>query len=403
MVTFGEILCESRKPVSFEEFKKRAENKHGDKKYKYFLSEYKGYTNITRIWCTTCNKFFPQRPKDHANGQNCPKCSRKGPRQTFEQFEEKANKKHENKYNYSLAKEDYIDSLIKVRIICPEHNNFIFKQRPANHVFGQKCPKCSKVYKKNTKEFIDEARKIHGDKFDYSLVNYKGAHKKIKIFCIKHNYIFKQTPANHTNGENSCPKCANNIKKTNNEFINEAREIHGNKYDYFYINYENNRTKIKIICPKHNEFYQSPSKHLIGQGCPFCRESKGEKHINSILEKYKIEFNRQQIFEKCKRKRFLPFDFYLEDYNLCIEFQGEQHYLKQSRYATEAIKESDEIKRNFCKNYHINLLCIKYIIPFEKIEELLKKIFIRLDKDEYICNEVSWNGKKLYFTDFIED
>ena len=134
--------------------------------------------------------------------------------------------------------------------------------------------------KKTTEEFIEEARKIHGSKYDYSKVNYVNNHTKVEIICPEHGSFF-QIPSNHLQGQN-CPKCkkkniCKKLSKTTEQFIEEARKIHGDKYDYSKVNYINNSTKIEIICPKHGSFFQIPFSHLRGNDCTMC--TKNNSHF----------------------------------------------------------------------------------------------------------------------------
>ena len=191
---------------------------------------------------------------------------------TTEKFIEKAIKKYGNKYDYS--KVEYKGYNIKVCIICPEHGEFW--QTPDVHLHKNGCPKCGlelmkKSLTKTTEQFIKEARKIHGNKYDYSKVNYIDGHTKVCIICPEHGE-FWQEPTKHTTGKKSgCPQCAiNKFKDTTESFINKAKNVHGDKYDYSKVEYVNSQTKVCIICPEHGEFWQTPNKHLIGRGCPKC-------------------------------------------------------------------------------------------------------------------------------------
>ena len=284
----------------------------------------------------------------------------RGKRLTTEEFIKKAKEIHDNKYDYSLA--DYSGSFKKVKIVCSLHG--VFEQAPNNHLnLKQGCPICGKkdssnAHVKTTEEFIKKAKEIHGDKYDYSLVDYKNAHTKIKIICPKHG-IFEQLPLNHLSGK-KCPKCKG-YYKTTEEFIKEAREIHGNKYDYSLVDYKNSREKIKIICPKHGVFEQTPHNHLCGSGCPKCSSSHGENEIRKILEEYNFLFEEQKRFKELGR---LSFDFYLPKQNTLIEYQGEQHYkescFKGHKHDLKKQQERDNIKREFAKKHNYNLIEIPY-------------------------------------------
>ena len=223
---------------------------------------------------------FVKEARFHIKGEGCPICSRQNKRKgvkNVESFIKEANKKHNNKYDYSKVK--YVNSQTKVCIICPEHGEFW--QTPASHLNGRGCNKCSKpIY--DTKSFISYANKKHNNKYDYSKVKYVNSQTKVCIICPEHGE-FWMTPNNHTQKrKKGCPKCAiiKAHKKqalTTEVFIKKAKEVHNNKYDYSKVNYVNNRTNICIICPEHGEFWQLPTKHLIGHGCLKCRFSHLER------------------------------------------------------------------------------------------------------------------------------
>jgi len=289
-------------------------------------------------------------------------------RKTTEEFIDDSIKIHKYKYDYSLV--NYINNKIKVDIKCIKHGH-IFKQRPNDHLGGQGCPICGGNIKSNTKEFIEKSNKIHKYKYDYSLVKYKTAFTKIDIKCIKHNHIFEQTPHGHLGGQ-GCPICGGNIKLNTEEFIEKSKKVHGDKYDYRLVNYINNKTKVIIICQKHGEFKQTPNKHLLKRGCPKCNESRGEIQIRNFLISNSILFESQKTFKNCKNKNVLPFDFYLPKYNLCVEYNGIQHYEPVEYWGGEKKLEyrqnNDKIKTQYCKDNNINLIIIRYD------EDILKKL-----------------------------
>lgn len=284
-------------------------------------------------------------------------------RKDTEYFIEKSKKIHDNKYDYSMV--EYKNNKIKVKIICPEHG--IFEQTPDSH-YSRGCDKCGGTYKLNTEEFINKSIKIFDNKYDYSLVEYKNNSTKIKIICSEHG-VFEQTPSNHLNHKSECPRCAYSIKGelirlSTKEFIENAKKIHNDKYNYSLVNYNNSHCKIKIICPKHGIFIQKPNSHLSGCGCPTCNTSKGEMLIRNYLKENNIKFKPQKTFKKCNYKYALRFDFYLIDYNLCIEFNGIQHYKPIDFFGgTKTLilnNERFEIKEKFCTDNNIRLLVIRY-------------------------------------------
>jgi hypothetical protein len=289
-------------------------------------------------------------------------------RKTTKDFIQKAKEIHGDKYDYSLV--EYIDSKTKLKIICPSHG--IFEQKSNQHFNTQGCPKCtiektSKLLRNTIDNVISKFNIIHNNKYDYSLINYKNTNTPIDIICEKHG-IFKQTPKTHLNGH-GCRKCYN--EKTSKKllddketFISKASKYHGNKYDYSFVQYVNSHTKVKIRCSVHGIFEQLPYVHIQSSGCPICKESKGEKIIRNFLDENKIMYIRQKTFKDCKYKYLLLFDFYLPDYNICIEFDGEQHFKIKDFFGGEKgfkdIQLRDHIKNDYCKNNKIKLIRIKY-------------------------------------------
>ena len=250
----------------------KAKIKHNNK-YDYSKVDYINSRTKICIICPEHGEFW-QMPSNHLHGCGCPKCKNdkigNNRRLTLFQFIEKAKQIHGDKYDYS--KVEYVNNSTKVCIICTEHGEFW--QTPGNHLHGCGCPKCSSLPKKNTNDFIKEAKLIHQNKYNYSKVEYVNAQTKVCIICPEHGE-FWQTPHKHLSGQ-GCPKCGvikSHIGKSKliEEFINKAKEIHNDKYDYSKVEYVNTKTKVCIICPEHGEFWQSPHHHLYGHGCPKCK------------------------------------------------------------------------------------------------------------------------------------
>jgi hypothetical protein len=152
----------------------------------------------------------------------------------------------------------------------------------------------------------------------------------VVIICPKHGE-FLQRPNDHLTGY-GCKMCqykktSKENRFTNEEFIEKANKIHSNTYDYSLVKYNGYENKIIVICSKHGKFQQTPHAHLIGVGCPICKESRGEKKVAEILMKNNIEFEREKTFPDLKYKSNLFYDFYLPKYNLFIEYQGVQHFI----------------------------------------------------------------------------
>ena len=276
-------------------------------------------------------------------------------RLTTEEFIKRSKKIHNDKFDYSLVETNGIYN--KVKIICPIHG--IFEQILKSHLKGYDCYDCgrlkaNKTHTLNNEKFIKKAKEIHGDKYDYSLVEYKSAKTKVKIICSIHG-VFEQTPTIHTHKTNKsgCLICGGTKKLTTDEFIENAKEIHGDKYDYSLVEYKKNNIRVKIICKNHGIFTQTPQKHiLMNRGCPTCKSSKGELQIFKYLKNYEINFENQYSFKNCRNVLPLPFDFYLPNHNCCIEYDGIQHFIPIERFGGETefklTQLRDKIKNDYC-------------------------------------------------------
>lgn len=231
---------------------------------------------------------------------------------TLEEFVEKANKTHNNKYDYSQVV--YFNGRSPVTIICPEHGPF--QQVPAAHIHGKGCPLCryknvSKAKRFTVDKFIEKAREVHGDKYDYSKVRFNSMHDYVTIVCPLHGE-FTQKAYSHLQ-KHGCPMCSrsksNVLRKiTTKEFIDISKKIHNNKYDYSESVYVNSKSKVKIICPIHGEFFQNASNHMKGSGCPICAR---------ILTKTKLSSDKYSFIEKAKQIHGDKYDYSKVDYVNC--------------------------------------------------------------------------------------
>ena len=331
---------------------------------------------------------------------------------TKDDFIKKAREIHGDKYDYS--KVEYVNSQTKVCIICPEHGEFW--QLPASHIARKGCELCARLKIQNalkigTDQFIQKAREIHGDKYDYSKVEYVNNRQKVCIICPEHGE-FWQTPTNHFSG-NGCHKCGGRYLETS-EWIDLAKKIHGDEYDYSKVDYKRGTKQVCIVCPKHGEFWQKAHYHIQGSRCPECvRQETGDRcrmsyeefirKANAIHEnKYdysKVEYintetkvciicpehgefwqtphshlkggncpkcqtshleeeltnifiNKNINFEIYKKFKWLgrqSLDFYLPQYNIAIECQGRQHFEKVNAFGGEEgfLKTQERDKRKY--------------------------------------------------------
>ncbi len=285
-------------------------------KYDYSLVDYKNTKTKVSISCPIHGEFITT-PTTHIDKKcGCPKCptDRRNLLITslLLHFIEKANTIHRYKYDYSLAV--YKNIHTKIKIICPIHG--LFEQSPANHISRKSgCPICKydtaaiHNLSMNTADFIERCTQIHGNKYDYSKVIYKGHHKKIEVICPGHGPWFV---------------------KANNHIINKS-------------------------C------------------CPGCKTSRGEERVSLWLTSNNIDYISQYKMKGCSHKRLLSFDFFLPDHNMCIEYDGIQHTnntFNSSPEEYKLCKLRDQIKSEFCNKNNIELLRINYT-QFDDIEIIL--------------------------------
>ena len=214
--------------------------------------------------------------------------------------------------------------------------------------------------RKTTEEFIKESKNVHGEKYDYSKVEYKNWLTKVCIICPIHGE-FWQFPQSHLNGI-GCKKCSNLDKSksmfmTNEDFIEKSKKVHGDKYIYSNVNYTGYYNKVSIICPKHGEFIQEARTHLNGHGCPSCKNSIMENDIAKILNKNGILFENRKKFKWLEKQHL---DFYLPDYKIAIECQGEQHFISKEHFGgndgLEVRKKLDKKKYDLCNENGVKLV-----------------------------------------------
>lgn len=349
-----------------DQFIKESKSIHGNR-YDYSLTEYKNNKQKVIIICKIHGQFKIRASSHTIQKHGCFQCGLLSRTDFKEDFIEKSQKIHGNKYDYSSV--NYISNKIPVEVICPIHG--IFSIRPDSHIYGkQGCKMCgikrrSIKHTKSHLEFFKECKQIHGDKYDYSFSEYVNMKSKISIKCNICKNIFIQVSDNHLYNKCGCPTCAGNKKSDTVSFILKSQKIHGNRYDYSKTYYVNCSKKVIIFCKKcKNYFKQMPTSHLNGHGCHFCSKTfptgtelfisqakkiHGDKYDYSLV-KYVNNFT--PIFIVCK---------------ICGNkfFQRPSHHIQGSECPKCSRKRYvSKIENKFFKNIEIPLERQKPIGPY---------------------------------------
>ena len=318
-------------------------------------------------------------------------------------FIEKAKVIHSN---YDYSKTIYENTLKNVEIICPIHGEFW--QSPNAHLKGSGCPECGKLKSikkrtKTTEQFIDEANTKHNNFYDYSDSKYVNSKTKVEIICPEHGK-FKQTPNKHLNGQ-GCPKCryiksANSNTKTNNQFLIDARLIHGDKYDYSKVVYVNDVTKVKIRCPIHGEFEKTPNNHLntlLRQGCPICGES--QMRLDSRLGN--DEFTKRAVDVHGDKYDYSKIEYKTSKDKVCIicpehgEFwQTPSNHVFSKQRCPECFKEKSNVEREILE--YIESIYDNKVIENDRCVLNGKEIDIYLPDDNigFEVNGILWHSEQ---------
>ena len=211
---------------------------------------------------------------------------------------------------------------------------------------------------KSTREiFIKRAREVHGDKYDYSKVEYKNNKTKVCIVCSEHGE-FWQNPNHHLSGQ-GCPYCSDrlhaHLSYDTEHFVTLAKAVHGDKYDYSQVEYKNARSYVSIVCPKHGVFTQKAKTHLEGRGCPKCSANRilhtkmvngtfNSSNLQDVLHEKLVDiFGTDDVASEYSEDNRYPFncDFYIKSKDLFIELNA--HWTHGGHFFDEASK--DDLKR----------------------------------------------------------
>lgn len=349
--------------------------KHGEY-YNYSKTKYINNATEVVIICPVHGEF-KQVAGEHFRGRGCRACGLKRvarmKNKPFAFYKEKVKKHLASYYDLDEIEKQYYDTNTVFSLRC-EKCGVIRKVPFADMLkYTVKCKECDDTYfdaRKITQEvYLEQVKKIHKDKYDYdySKIKYTKMHNKIIVGCPKHGeftihaYRFLQ--------KQGCRRCGVERRiamrtKTTEQFILDAIKVHGDIYDYGNTEYRGAARSVDIVCKEHGQFSQKANGHLNGFGCPKCKWSHGERTIHDYLVQKGIDFIFQYKFEDCRYKGKLIFDFYVPSKNMCIEYDGMQHFYPAGYFGSakrfEESKIKDNIKNKYCASHNIGLLRIAY-------------------------------------------
>lgn len=365
------------KKVEFENAKIRLKEKHDGT---IIFLEYDKMISRAKFKCLICGKEWYTTPSHVINvGTGCPVCR---PINQFPKVNTEIVRVFVENEGCKLLSE-YVNSetLLLIKFQCG-HDNYI---RYSDFRKGHRCRSCGiKRRAENSKFKYDEVIKkifdVHGNNIE--LINFNGFTKSCDFKCNVCGKEWSTAPTTVVNDGTGCPACAK-LKggKTRTISLDEAYERLKNfKQEIEIINYMNMKSRADFKCKICGNTWNSYAYSVLieGTGCPICKQSKGEKLVRLYCEDKNIEFISQYIFPDCKNINPLPFDFYLPEYNLCIEVNGDQHYRSVDYFggeeAFEKRKQRDNIKFDYCKENNINFL----VLPYSD-ESNIEKIIIMLE------------------------
>ncbi len=309
-----------------------------------------------------------------------------------------------------VSMEKYIGNKTNINFFCKIHN-YHYKRSINNFLCRRDgCPKCNKVYHYSFEERLQQVKdRIELEKLPYDIIDdgrerYRNRCSFIEFRCRKCGKDWKVRFADFLSRKSKCPNCSPNL----NRYTKEEREqqitdiIRNEKLPYTYNGmvtpYEQKLayTKISLYCNSCKCGWKVAINDFVNQShrCPHCNKSKGEARIAKILDAHKIKYEREYRFDDCKYKYRLPFDFYLYENNICIEFDGIHHF-KPTTFASkddknlikrfEVGKIKDEIRNRYCLKHKITLIRFKYDVTDEEMET---QILNAINFKEVKCEEI---------------
>ena len=350
------------------------------------LSEFKGWREDITRKCNICGDIRMVKArslieKNHGQVRMCPVCAAieraKSKRKSHEQFIKELNAITSN----IEILDEYVTNDTPLQCRC-KIDNHIWKAKPHSLLQNHGCPECYRreINQRTNHEFISEMKIKHPTIIP--LEEFKNTSTTMKFKCTVCDYEWQTSPNVLLNKKDyGCPKCANHYKVPEDEIIERLKTA--NPYVRYIDGYKGIEHHANFECLKCGNRWHTPMNSVLqGRGCPHCNLSHGALKIEKILNNLSIDFETEYRFDDCKDNRSLPFDFYIPSKNICIEYDGEQHFMPvqfrkgvsqqtiQNKF--ESQKRRDKIKDDYCKNNGITLIRIPYT-DFDNIEKILNK------------------------------
>lgn len=351
-----------------EQFMQECKNKG----YDLPVEKYINTRTKIKYKCSNCGNVYVQSPANHLKGSGCSVCA-------IRKVATKHMKTNEcKKERVDLPIDKYSGVNNKLCFKC--QRGHFYKQRAIDH-FKSGCPHCPHYKGKNSVEyrFNEYKKKCTNIGVAYPLFGYVNNKTPMYHECVKRGHIFKCSPQ-YFKTRRECPRCNHNSLYNDNFLYNEkCKQLN---YDLPIDILQGPRTKIRFKCSSEHIYKQTPYSHIVkGTSCPYCKQSRGEKYIQCYLKNNEIKYVAQKKFSNLKDKSYLSYDFYLPEYNMLIEYQGEQHYRKNKYFGGTKVFQKqqlhDKLKKEYAKNNGYKLLCLPYLLNTQEkvniyLEQMLK-------------------------------
>lgn len=346
-----------KRQMTTEEFKEKIRAKWGNKYT--IISSYEGSHDLIHILFNKCKHDVWVTATRVMSGTGCRICANNTKHDT-KWYEDQVEKLTHGEYIVVGKYSNNHTPVDMYHVVChkkisPTPKDFIYK--------GVRCERCAGNHVYTYEEILEELNERGFTalfaKCDYTTTNgtYRIMHNKCKYYRDVNLESVLRNP-------NMCPMCSGKLPVDFEEFKRRVHSVFGDRYTYI-SGFVDTQKKVKMYCNKcKHPFRTHPYNLFNGHGCYSCSSSTGEKLVRTCCDELNITYVSQKTFKDCRDRYVLPFDFYLPDYNLCIEYDGKQHYEPRKHFGGvegfERRKYHDQLKNDYCKQHHINLLRIPY-------------------------------------------